>query len=287
MPFKDSDVLNKQILWHNNFPVADATTFLRNDPISSPDLLRSNALRISLKSTCFDVSGEAKWWRRKLLVFFNLYDLNFVGCRNTFATRSSNSVAWKSSYCDDGGGSCCSAGWSSSCDGGGCDSGCFRRRRGEGRWKMAVAGRTRRPRLESRCAGWSHTNWMYPAGEWWRGDWERDKGKSFYQSGYWFPDTKLNRLCWCLGVCPPGPISPAINASGQVVITIVPSRVVKEISSGAETVAVDHPSWSLRVIEMFSSEGSQIIAVICTFNMLFLPGFGWVSGLWRKPPLNL
>lgn len=50
-------------------------------------------------------------------------------------------------------------------------------------------------------------------------------------------------------VCPPGPISPAINASGQVVITIVPSRVVKEISSGAETVAVDHPSWSLREIQ--------------------------------------
>ncbi len=57
-------------------------------------------------------------------------------------------------------------------------------------------------------------------------------------------------------MCPPGPISPAINASGQVVITVVPSRVVKEISSGAEAVAVDHPSRSLRDMEMVKLDDS-------------------------------
>lgn len=47
-----------------------------------------------------------------------------------------------------------------------------------------------------------------------------------------------------LRLCPPGPIGSA--ASGQVVIAVVASRVVEEISSGAEAVTVDHPSWSLR-----------------------------------------
>lgn len=51
-----------------------------------------------------------------------------------------------------------------------------------------------------------------------------------------------------------GPICPTINASGKVIITIVPSRVVKEISSGAETVAVDHPSWSQVLVWSLDSE---------------------------------
>lgn len=50
---------------------------------------------------------------------------SFVACRNTSATRCSNSVGWNRRYCDDGG--CCSAGWSSSCDGGGGDCGHSRR----------------------------------------------------------------------------------------------------------------------------------------------------------------
>lgn len=51
-----------------------------------------------------------------------------------------------------------------------------------------------------------------------------------------------------------GPISPIVNAPGQVIITIVPSRVVKEIRSGAETVAVDHPSWSQVLVGSLDSE---------------------------------
>lgn len=51
-----------------------------------------------------------------------------------------------------------------------------------------------------------------------------------------------------------GSISPAINAPGQVIITIVPSGVIKEISSGAETVAVDHPSWSQILVRSLDSE---------------------------------
>lgn len=66
-----------------------------------------------------------------------------------------------------------------------------------------------------------------------------------------FIEKQILTLCLCLCVHPPGPISPTINASGQVIITIIPSRVVKEISSGAETVAVDHPSRSLAGTEMF------------------------------------
>lgn len=49
----------------------------------------------------------------------------------------------------------------------------------------------------------------------------------------------------CVCVCPPGPISPAVDAPGQVVITVVAPRVVKEVSSGAKAAAVDHASWSL------------------------------------------
>lgn len=50
---------------------------------------------------------------------------------------------------------------------------------------------------------------------------------------------------------PPGPISPVIDASGQVVIAVVPPGIVKEISPGAETMAVDHASWSLRDADIF------------------------------------
>lgn len=92
-----------------------------------------------------------------------------MGCRNNFATRSNNSVAWNSSYCDDDGGSC-SAVWSSSCDGGDGDPVCFHRRKGGGPWKTAVAGWTQHPLSELRWVGWSHTKWTHPAGEWWRGD---------------------------------------------------------------------------------------------------------------------
>lgn len=73
----------------------------------------------------------------------------------------------------------------------------------------------------------------------------------------------------------PGPIVPTINASGQVVITIVPSRVVKEISSGAETVAVDHPSWSLRHTECFGCVTAHrlllaFVVLACSFTRFWL-----------------
>lgn len=51
--------------------------------------------------------------------------------------------------------------------------------------------------------------------------------------------------------CPPGPISPVIDASGQVIIAVVPPGIVKEISPGAETMAVNHASWSLGDTEIF------------------------------------
>lgn len=77
----------------------------------------------------------------------------------------------------------------------------------------------------------------------------------------------VNTAIYCMCASVPGPIVPTINASGQVVITIVPSRVVKEISSGAETVAVDHPSWSLRHRIFWLVYRSQIIAGICRFSV--------------------
>lgn len=43
----------------------------------------------------------------------------------------------------------------------------------------------------------------------------------------------------------PRPIGP-VTVSGQIVVTIVTPRIVKEIGSGAETMAVDHPSGGLR-----------------------------------------
>lgn len=51
-----------------------------------------------------------------------------------------------------------------------------------------------------------------------------------------------------------GPITPTVDASGQVIITIIPSGVIKEISSGAEAVAVDHPSWSQVLVGSLDSE---------------------------------
>lgn len=87
-----------------------------------------------------------------------------------FATHSNNSAAWNRSYCGDDGFGCCSAAWSSSCDGGGGDSGCWCRRRGGGPSRMTFAGLMRRLPPAFRCVGWSRTNWMYPPGEWWRGD---------------------------------------------------------------------------------------------------------------------
>lgn len=50
-------------------------------------------------------------------------------------------------------------------------------------------------------------------------------------------------LC-CGGVASPGAVA-SVDAPGQVVVAVVSTRVVKEISPGAETVTVDHPSWSL------------------------------------------
>lgn len=51
-----------------------------------------------------------------------------------------------------------------------------------------------------------------------------------------------------------GPVTPAIDASGQIIIAIIASRVVKEISSGAEAVAVDHSSWSQVLVGSLDSE---------------------------------
>lgn len=51
-----------------------------------------------------------------------------------------------------------------------------------------------------------------------------------------------------------GPISPVIDASGQVVIAVVPPGIVKEISPGAETMAVDHASWSQVLVGSLDSK---------------------------------
>lgn len=51
---------------------------------------------------------------------------------------------------------------------------------------------------------------------------------------------------------PPCPISSTTDASGQVIVAIVPPRVVKEVRSGAETVAVDHAPWRLKDTEVFT-----------------------------------
>lgn len=46
----------------------------------------------------------------------------------------------------------------------------------------------------------------------------------------------------------PSSIGP-VTVSGQIIVTIITSRIVKEIGSGAETMAVDHPSGGLRVVQ--------------------------------------
>lgn len=45
-------------------------------------------------------------------------------------------------------------------------------------------------------------------------------------------------------VVSPGAVA-SVDASGEVVVAVVTTGIVKEISPGAETVTVDHPSWSL------------------------------------------
>lgn len=130
---------------------------------------------------------------------------------------------------------------SSSCDDGDGDSGCFRGQKGPGLWKVLAAGPTLPPLLRSRCVGWSRTNWMLSAGAWWRGDWKHGAGKKKE-----FEKSCCKRQNINVKMSPPGPISSTANASGQVVITVVPPRVVEEICSGAETVAVYHSSWSLK-----------------------------------------
>lgn len=45
-------------------------------------------------------------------------------------------------------------------------------------------------------------------------------------------------------VASPGAVA-SVDAPGQVVVAVVSTGVVEEISPGAETVTVDHPSWSL------------------------------------------
>lgn len=46
----------------------------------------------------------------------------------------------------------------------------------------------------------------------------------------------------------PSPIGP-VAVSGQIVVTIITPRIVEKIGSGAEAMAVDHPSGGLRVVQ--------------------------------------
>lgn len=85
----------------------------------------------------------------------------------------------------------------------------------------------------------------------------------------------------------PGPISP-VTISGQVVVTIIPPRIVKEIGSGAETVAVDHPSRGLRCRHIHKCSLQLRVSEDCVaFWCTSLPSSGWAFGLWRRPPLSL
>lgn len=90
---------------------------------------------------------------------------------------------------------------------------------------------------------------------------------------------------------PPGPIGPASHASGQVVIAVVPPRVVEEIRPGAEAVAVDHPSWGLRgTRDPLHASPWRVTAPShrrLTTQHVKVPGSGSVSGLGRKPPPDL
>ena len=148
VPFNDIGVIY--------FPLADATQFLWKN---SADQFLGTTPEVPALTHHRKRKGDGELFAiSPFLYLLRRTPLNSVGCRSTSATHSNNSVGWSRSYCDGGGGSCCSAGWSSSCDGGGCDSGCFRRQRGVGLWRMGVAGRMQRPPSESRCAGWSRTN---------------------------------------------------------------------------------------------------------------------------------
>lgn len=52
------------------------------------------------------------------------------------------------------------------------------------------------------------------------------------------------RLVGAVVVASPGAVA-SVDAPGQVVVAVVSTRVIEEVSPGAETVTVDHPSWSL------------------------------------------
>lgn len=65
----------------------------------------------------------------------------------------------------------------------------------------------------------------------------------------------------------PSPIGP-VAVSGQIVITIITPRIVKEIGSGAETMAVDHPSGGLRVVQNINAVCThEIPQIILCFSM--------------------
>jgi hypothetical protein len=54
------------------------------------------------------------------------------------------------------------------------------------------------------------------------------------------------RVCVCVAVCvPPGPVGPAGDAPGEVVLAVIAPRVVEEVRPRREALAVDHPAWRL------------------------------------------
>lgn len=70
------------------------------------------------------------------------------------------------------------------------------------------------------------------------------------------------------GVFLPRPIGP-VTVSGQIVVTIIPPRIVKEIGSGAEAMAVDHPSGGLRVVQNINAVGTpEIPKILLGFSRL-------------------
>lgn len=182
---------------------------------------------------------------------------NFVGCRDSFESRSGNSVAWSRSYCGAAadaagggcGGHCSAAGLSSSCGGGAAGSGHWYRRRGAALWrrKRKTWCGGPRPRLLPGVhgAGWSRTSRRrQPAGSSTRG-WGPPTRKE--GGGLWGKLGLVRGLfVIVLVVASPGAVT-SVDAPGQIVIAVVATRVVEEISPGTETVTVDHPSWSLKV----------------------------------------
>lgn len=110
----------------------------------------------------------------------------------------------------------------------------------------------------ARCQGPVALDGAVPAGSAHLGGRGEDTGGMQDRKSYLQVERDLKMIFCAPHACLPCPVT-SVDASGQVVIAIVSPRVVEEIRSGAETMAVDHPSWSLTGLQKHTpSKGTAL-----------------------------